>query len=304
MMNENPKTDPTTTINLPPLEYVSTKYTLGSIGHILDMGGQKEVLNTSQITISPRIKETVYHTTDGQSLIITKRKKLDRPDEIDGVLYSDEQSNLKWMSHKVLDQFKEDVNNGGLAPLLKEISEGWNGQFNFHVEEKDTSGSILKLGLRPPQIGSLHAIGSHWSLSNQTATVVMPTGTGKTETMLATLVAYAPERILVVVPSQVLRDQTAKKFSSLGLLRKLKNLVPEARNPIVGIIKKRPQSVDDLKIFEDCNVIIATMSVLSEDTAIVFAPAIAALTNTLIIDEAHHIGASGWTAFREHFTSR
>jgi superfamily II DNA or RNA helicase len=37
----------------------------------------------------------------------------------------------------------------------------------------------------------------------------MPTGTGKTETMLALLVAARPSRLLVLVPSDALREQVS-----------------------------------------------------------------------------------------------
>ena len=44
-------------------------------------------------------------------------------------------------------------------------------------------------------------------------TVVMPTGTGKTETMLAVFAAD-PKRTLVMVPSDALRQQIAAKFQT------------------------------------------------------------------------------------------
>ncbi|CAL9653316.1 hypothetical protein SUDANB176_06698 [Streptomyces sp. enrichment culture] len=73
--------------------------------------------------------------------------------------------------------------------------------------------------LRRPQIGALHSVIGYWA-SGVTAPgiVVMPTGTGKTETMLALLVAARPERLLVLVPTSALRDQIAAKFESLGIL--------------------------------------------------------------------------------------
>jgi len=191
-----------------------------------------------------------------------------------------------------------------LTSLAKDISKSWKGQFNFQAEEKDASGVVISKGLRPPQIGSLYAIGSHWSLSNLCATIVMPTGTGKTETMLATLAAYSPGPMLVVVPSKILRDQTAKKFLTFGLLRSLNNLVPSTRNPIIGVIKKRPQSESDLDIFEDCNVVLATMSALGEESASKLTATIAKKVGALIVDEAHHIAAEGWSAFREHFKNQ
>ena len=45
---------------------------------------------------------------------------------------------------------------------------------------------------------------------------VLPTGTGKTETMLATQVYRRLDRLLVLVPSDALRRQIAKQFISLG----------------------------------------------------------------------------------------
>ena len=74
-------------------------------------------------------------------------------------------------------------------------------------------------GLRSPQRGALHSVLGYWTTkSSVPATVVMPTGTGKTETMLALLVAARLPRLLVLVPSDVLRTQVAEKFESLGVI--------------------------------------------------------------------------------------
>jgi superfamily II DNA or RNA helicase len=56
-----------------------------------------------------------------------------------------------------------------------------------------------------------HRIGSKASHSRR----VLPTGTGKTEAMLATQVCRRLDRSLVLVPSDALRRQIAKKFNSL-----------------------------------------------------------------------------------------
>ena len=42
------------------------------------------------------------------------------------------------------------------------------------------------LRLRPAQLGAIHSLLAYWSLTKDVATVVLPTGTGKTETMLVT----------------------------------------------------------------------------------------------------------------------
>ncbi len=69
-------------------------------------------------------------------------------------------------------------------------------------------------------IGALHALHMHWTVTEATATIVMPTGTGKTETMLSILTSVRCPRLLVVVPTDALRSQIAGKFVTLGLLKK------------------------------------------------------------------------------------
>lgn len=44
----------------------------------------------------------------------------------------------------------------------------------------------------------------------------MPTGMGKTDTMVALFAAVAPERLLILVPSDALRSQIAKTFERYG----------------------------------------------------------------------------------------
>ena len=289
------------TLSLPPLEFGPITHALGAIKHVVNSGGVREITATEEFLTSPRSKETLYILSDGQRILVTKKKKLNLPANVDGVLRQDDDGTLKWLAHIKLEIIKDDINTGGLEKVVKDISETWNGKFNFQSEERDPSGEVTRMGLRPPQIGGLHAIGAHWSLHQQPATIVMPTGTGKTETMLATLVAYSPGTILVVVPSKVLRDQTARKFFTLGLLRMLGNLLPGAKNPVVGIIKKRPHSEAELDIFKKCNVVVATMSAVGEESSSAVSSKIAELVGTLIVDEAHHIGAAGWSAFREKF---
>ena len=76
------------------------------------------------------------------------------------------------------------------------------------------------LDLRTPQIGALHAISAHFAVGTEfdAATIVLPTGTGKTETMLATQVYRRLPRTLVLVPSDTLRTQISGKFATLGVL--------------------------------------------------------------------------------------
>ena len=291
-------------LQIPSLKYGPVRHAMGQFCHILREGGNRNVVGIEEIEISPRCKERQYTLSDGQVVIVTTRKNLQRPKGVDGVLRIANDKSLIWISHRILEQFEKKISSKGLKSVVDEIEQSWKNSFIFQAEQVAANGDILTTGLRPPQIGSLHAIGAHWSLHQNPATVVMPTGTGKTETMVAALVAYTPGKTLVIVPSNVLRTQTASKFLILGLLRSLGNLDPAVPNPIVGIITKRPKSDADLDIFDNCNVLIATMSAIGEGPAALFAPKIAEKVSTLIVDEAHHIGARGWSEFREHFGSK
>ena len=288
-------------LELPPLLVGPNANGIGEMRHYLRAAEASDIVSTQEVPISPRLKAPLHTLSNGEKIVVTDRPKIrDRPTEADGVLRVTDGEAI-WLWHRALAAFEKDVEVRGWEAVSVEISSQWRGKFNFRGEVRDENGKVLEKGLRPPQIGGLHAIGAHWSLYQQPATVVMPTGTGKTETMLATLATLVQGPLLVVVPSRVLREQTAKKFATFGLLRSLGNLSHDARNPIVGVVTKRPTKLSDLEIFVKCNVVITTMSAISDSESQAWGPKIAERITTLIVDEAHHIGAAGWAAFREHF---
>lgn len=103
--------------------------------------------------------------------------------------------------------FKEWIKHPKLINhTCQDVLASWKGKFNF-VEETENSN-----GLREPQIAGLYSILSHLKVGNNIGTVVMPTGTGKTETMLATLTAHICQKLLITVPSDALRTQIGNKF--------------------------------------------------------------------------------------------
>jgi superfamily II DNA or RNA helicase len=181
-----------------------------------------------------------------------------------------------------------------------QVRESWKGQFFFKEESRDGQGS----GLRPPQVGALHAVLAHWKVTESPATVVMPTGTGKTETMLALLVRERLQCLLVIVPTNALREQISRKFKSLGVLKKLGVIGPSCLYPIVGVLTKRPTTTAQVdEVFARCNVVVTTMSVASgcsNDIQIRMAD----LSSHLFIDEAHHVPAPSWNKFRKHFKEK
>jgi superfamily II DNA or RNA helicase len=190
-----------------------------------------------------------------------------------------------------------------LLSATSAVSRSWKGQFSFAEEEPLANGDT-KPGLRPPQIGGLHAAIAHWKMSDGVATIVMPTGTGKTETMVAVTVHERPARVLVVVPSDPLRGQITEKFLTLGLLRELGVCGNAAQYPVVGTLRQGIAASHRLRDFiEGCNVVISTMSLLSRLSDADQRMCAGAFSH-LFIDEAHHIKARTWERFRDVFQGR
>jgi hypothetical protein len=138
-----------------------------------------------------------------------------------------------------------------------EVADSWVGQFQFKQEIAD-KGIV---GLRKPQIGALHAISASFAIDREIepVTVVLPTGTGKTETMLSTLLYQQCSKVLVLVPSNSLRDQIGDKFESLGCLSELDVVSDLIAYPYVTRLKKGLKTVEDaITLAESSNVIVAT----------------------------------------------
>lgn len=129
----------------------------------------------------------------------------------------------------------------------------------------------------------------------------MPTGTGKTETMLALNAHQQFSRLLVVVPTDALREQIASKFETFGILKQQRCLDTAAAYPVVmrlSHIPRTPEEVDE--IFDSANVVVTTMQIAGRAEAEV-QERMAGRASALFIDEAHHIGAPTWARFRGLF---
>ena len=166
---------------------------------------------------------------------------------------------------------------------------------------RQASGDVT--GFRSAQLGALCSIKAHWTTSNCPATIVMPTGTGKTETMMATIVLEKIKTTLVIVPSKLLREQTTNKFVSLGILKEIGVVQDHAQFPIVATLQSTPQDVGDLlAIFEKANVIITTMSLLKYFPETYF-NVIREKVDTVIVDEAHHVAAKLWATVKSNLSN-
>lgn len=178
-----------------------------------------------------------------------------------------------------------------------EIVTTWIDKFKFIKENEQEN---IK-GLRPPQVGALHSILAHVQNSEEKAIVVMPTGTGKTETMLATLISNCCKKLLVSVPSDSLRTQISNKFITLGLLKEYSIVDASCLNPIVGILNRGFDTPQDLQDFvAKCNVVVSTMDLLTD-----FSIQQRAILNNsfshFFVDEAHHSEARTWKDLIDKF---
>ncbi len=171
----------------------------------------------------------------------------------------------------------------------------------FSYVEEDPTVNII--GLRTAQIGAVHAAHAHWSVSSATATVVMPTGTGKTEVMLSLLVSAKVPRLLVIVPTDALRTQLARKFLTLGVLKApgCTLLRTEAMYPIVCTLQHFPKDASEVDDICQRSQVIVTTSNIAGQCAPSVQERLAYQCPYLFIDEAHHAEAPTWVAFRERF---
>ncbi len=178
-----------------------------------------------------------------------------------------------------------------------QIVASWKGKFNFIKE----NGEANIKGLRPPQIGALHSILAHIQNSDDKAIIVMPTGTGKTETMLSALVANECEKLLVSVPSDSLRTQISNKFITFGLLKDFGIVGDDCINPIVGILNSSFQTPQQLQDFiSKCNVVVSTMNILTDcnnEQKTILKDSF----SHFFVDEAHHSEARTWKELIEKF---
>ncbi len=206
----------------------------------------------------------------------------------------------RWLKHPILTA-------GAGRPFdylgqFQAVFDSWIDAFSYVME--DPARGVK--GLRGPQIGAVHSVHAHWTVSDAPATIVMPTGTGKTETMLSVLVSARCARVLVVVPTDALRTQIAEKFLTLGVLKEpgFRVLAEQAKCPIVGVLQHIPRDMAEVdEVFGRCHVIVTTSSIAGQCTAEV-RDRMAALCTHLFIDEAHHAEAPTWSAFKAGFRAR
>jgi superfamily II DNA or RNA helicase len=255
---------------------------------------------------SGRIRGHLFRSTNDtyEALLLSRGSRIpdghERVIEASGDLHNSsvDLRSAKWLRHPRLGE------NGAerRSRLLEAIVNSWDEAFAFKTEDAEKQ----RVGLRRAQIGAVHAVHGHWAVTDDLATVVMPTGTGKTETMLSILISASCSKLLVVVPTDALREQLAFKFLTLGVLRDRRSeiLSTGAQFPVVCTVFRIPSSSEEAdEILGRANVFITTSSIVGRASEAI-QRRMAHHCNYLFIDEAHHAEAPTWEKFRQKFSNR
>ncbi len=259
------------------------------------VGGFETKLSSGQTLVILSGKTSTELEADLILLVPDARKPMDIRDAL-------ERGEGRWLRPTPLDPAL--MGAPEMTARLAAVTMSWNDAFQLREGREASEGKTAVPGLRRPQIGALHAALAHATRSTDPATIVMPTGTGKTETMLALNARRQFDRLLVVVPTDALREQIAGKFETFGVLKSQACLSASANYPVVTRLAHIPVSVAEVdQIFDTANVIVTTMHIAGRADSQV-QEQMAARAAALFIDEAHHIGARTWSEFRGLFVDR
>lgn len=233
----------------------------------------------------------------GRKFLLTSNRETAIPVECDFAILINHQINSASFARKefeVREWLKHPAMMDAMSP--DDVTKSWRGKFNYLQEDKEAD---LK-GLREPQVAAIHAYLSKKYTLKDRATIVMPTGTGKTETMLGIMITAQCKKVLITVPHDALRGQIFHKFLSLGCLSEFGIVSSDCRYPYVSIVSSGMDVNGWQEIVSRSNVIITTMPLLAQVSDEVKNYLVSVITN-LFVDEAHHTEAETWSKFLESF---
>ena len=262
-----------------------------SLSKIEEYRGRVDIIDTSgkRYVVVPKNSKKSF-SEDVLEASVKKQKDI-LPAFIDRTI------TLQWKKHNnKITQAKltDGINADAVINSLQE-------NISLHGEILKDDGSIKVMGLRAPQIGAIYSILSNWAISNEDISVVLPTGTGKSESILGTIISKKIAHSLIVVPSDGLRNQFYNNCQSWGILRDIGIVKPNALNPIVCRIGTSPKKEEDLiTMIMSSNLIIATASILHKLNSKVLS-SINENCEAIFIDEAHHSSAPTWEVLKSNF---
>jgi len=151
-------------IILPALQLGKIKFNIGYVTQLIAPSVELDIRSRSKIAITTRTDVDCLELNNGDKILITDHKKPNIPADVSGVLKISKEGAYVWVWHKKIQKVEDEYKKKGLEALKGDNVKNWQGKFRFQQEIVE-NGIQIQSGLRPPQIGALHAIGSHWSLS-------------------------------------------------------------------------------------------------------------------------------------------
>jgi superfamily II DNA or RNA helicase len=127
------------------------------------------------------------------------------------------------------------------------------------------------------------------------AIITMPTGTGKTAVLQASAFLLRANRVLVLTPSRLVREQIAEDFKKLGVLKRLGAVPANVNDPKVMATSGRITDHLEWEGLREFEVVVATVPSISPHMEQIPVPP-ADLFDLILVDEAHHSPAISWTA--------
>jgi len=159
-----------------------------------------------------------------------------------------------------------------------------------------------KQGLYKNQIGAIGAALAHFSTKFEPALITMPTGTGKTAVMVILSYALSARKVLVITPSQLVREQIAESFRTPRLLIE-KGILQNKNLPnvyeLVTITSEKALWDKILKVNDVVVGIPKTLNKILDSNN----PIDKNTFDLIFVDEAHHSRAISWSNLLSFFSS-
>ena len=229
-----------------------------------------------RVLLTSRVSD--IDSTNCDYAVLTKKKPTR------ALFNADEIEILSWIKHPL---FSEESSES--------IADSWESKFSYRKETPQQEG------LRQPQLAATHAFLAN-ETEKQRKIIVMPTGTGKTETMLSILIAAQCQKLLVLVPSDVLRGQLFDKFVSLGVLPKFGIVPADIRRPCVAKVTGSIGPEEWQALLQKANVVVTSMTLLASCSPDVLNLMKTSFSN-VFVDEAHHSEAATWDGVISNFNA-
>jgi superfamily II DNA or RNA helicase len=157
-------------------------------------------------------------------------------------------------------------------------------------------------GLRKPQIGAIHSISAHFTTSQKPGIVIMPTGSGKTAVLMMCPFILKANRVLVITPSKLVRNQIALGIAALQPIRRLGATAADPSGIRVKEVTSVIASANTWAELSNYNVIVSTPKCISPGIeGIVTSPI--DFFDLVLIDEAHHAPAKSWIEIINYYSN-